>query len=385
MRLSPLSGSATSAIRSPAQDVSVSRPSASLTGPSGATGQKPSLGRLGMQQDGFDAGGSKQQALGNLIEGAMQLINTLVQLQQSIQGGGAAGAQGAQGCGTGAQGVSGAQCGTGASPFKGFEDSSFSPASSCGGGRPPVELNPGAQQGPSPFMNDPVEGLTQGAPAGGPQGAPAAGGAAAAPVGDGGGAPAAGGPVAPPDVGGAAAAPAIDGPVSAPSIGSTSGASGGKGLGGNLPPALEKLRPLIESAAAKAGVPAEMIAAQVWAESRGDVSATSTNGGNGLTDTGLMQVNPNTFKELQAKYPDLQGKDLSDPATNILAGAFYMKDMKEQFGSIDLALRAYNSGPNGVDKSNPHAIPAGTGDANYVKKVSQFMDTLASGQGTLPA
>ncbi|MFP2964248.1 lytic transglycosylase domain-containing protein, partial [Myxococcus sp. 1LA] len=188
-----------------------------------------------------------------------------------------------------------------------------------------------------------------------------------------------------PPVGGVEGAPAVGGPVSAPSIASTSGASGGKGLGGNLPPALEKLRPLIESAAAKAGVPAEMIAAQVWAESRGDVSATSTNGGNGLTDTGLMQVNPNTFKELQAKYPDLQGKDLSDPATNILAGAFYMKDMKEQFGSIDLALRAYNSGPNGVDKSNPHAIPAGTGDANYVKKVSQFMDTLASGQGTLPA
>ncbi|WP_257463569.1 transglycosylase SLT domain-containing protein [Archangium lipolyticum] len=81
-----------------------------------------------------------------------------------------------------------------------------------------------------------------------------------------------------------------------------------------------------------------------------------------------MQMNPNTFKALQAKYPELQGKNLADPETNILAGAYYMKDMKAQFGSWDLALRAYNSGPNGVDRSNPNAIPAGTGDATYVQK-----------------
>uniref|UniRef100_UPI001142FFE0 lytic transglycosylase domain-containing protein n=1 Tax=Myxococcus sp. AB025B TaxID=2562794 RepID=UPI001142FFE0 len=156
-------------------------------------------------------------------------------------------------------------------------------------------------------------------------------------------------------------------------------------LGGNLPPGLEKFRSAIESAAAKTGVPAEMLAAQIWQESRGDLAAVTTNGGNGLTDIGLMQVNPNTFKELQAKHPELAGKDLSDPATNILAGACYMKDMKEQFGGWDLALRAYNSGPNGVDKSNPDAIPAGTGDATYVRKVKDFMNILSTGEGSLPA
>ncbi|MGE6757823.1 lytic transglycosylase domain-containing protein [Corallococcus interemptor] len=160
--------------------------------------------------------------------------------------------------------------------------------------------------------------------------------------------------------------------------------SGGSKLGGNLPPGLEKFRGAIESASAKTGMPAEMLAAQIWQESRGNLEAVSTNGGNGLTDTGLMQVNPNTYGELQAKHPELQGKNLSDPETNILAGAFYMKDMKEQFGSDELALRAYNSGPNGVDRSNPDAIPAGTGDATYVRKVKSFMNTLATGQGTLP-
>jgi soluble lytic murein transglycosylase-like protein len=152
-----------------------------------------------------------------------------------------------------------------------------------------------------------------------------------------------------------------------------------------MPPALGQYKGAIESAAAKTGVPAAMLAAQIWQESRGNLSATSTNGGNGMTDTGLMQMNPNTFKELQGKYPELQGKNLADPETNILAGAYYMKDMKAQFGNWDLALRAYNSGPNGVDRSNPNAIPAGTGDATYVQKVKQFAATIASGQGTLPA
>jgi hypothetical protein len=172
-----------------------------------------------------------------------------------------------------------------------------------------------------------------------------------------------------------------------PSAGGSGGVSpsGDAKLGAGFPQALGQHKAAIESAAAKTGVPASMLAAQIWQESRGNLSATSTNGGNGLTDTGLMQVNPNTFKELQAKHPELQGKNLADPETNILAGAYYMKDMKEQFGSWDLALRAYNSGPNGVDRGNPNAIPAGTGDATYVQKVKQFADIIATGRGTLPA
>ncbi len=182
----------------------------------------------------------------------------------------------------------------------------------------------------------------------------------------------------------AAKAPVELNPTGTSALGGVS-PSGEAKLGPGLPPALGQYKGAIESAAAKAGVPASMLAGQIWQESRGNLGATSTNGGNGLTDTGLMQVNPNTFQELQAKHPELQGKNLADPETNILAGAFYMKDMKEQFGSWDLALRAYNSGPNGVDRSNPNAIPAGTGDATYVQKVKQFWDTISTGRGTLPA
>lgn len=54
-----------------------------------------------------------------------------------------------------------------------------------------------------------------------------------------------------------------------------------------------------------------------------------------------------------------------------MAGARYMKEMYDEFGSWELALRAYNSGPNGVDPGNPNATPAGTGDPTYVTKVLQ--------------
>ncbi|WNG34929.1 lytic transglycosylase domain-containing protein [Archangium violaceum] len=177
----------------------------------------------------------------------------------------------------------------------------------------------------------------------------------------------------------------VESPPSTSKSSASVSASGDAKLGSGFPPALNQYKNAIESAAAKAGVPASMLAAQIWQESRGNLAAVTINGGNGLTDTGLMQVNPNTYQELQAKHPELQGKNLADPETNILAGAFYMKDMKTQFGNWDLALRAYNSGPNGVDRSNPDAIPAGTGDATYVQKVKKFWDTISTGNGTLPA
>ena len=207
----------------------------------------------------------------------------------------------------------------------------------------------------------------------------------AAPVDDGSGAASTGGPSAPQQASPVAApsAPQQASPVAAPSA--SGGGEGDSKLGPGLPKQLEPYRGAIENASAKTGVPANMLAAQIWQESRGNLSATTTNGGNGLTDTGLMQVNPNTFGELQSKHPELQGMDLKTPEGNIMAGAAYMKDMKDQFGDWKTALRAYNSGPNGVDKNNLNALPAGTGDATYVDKVSQFWNTLQTGNGSLPA
>lgn len=175
------------------------------------------------------------------------------------------------------------------------------------------------------------------------------------------------------------AAPDPDG---APPGGANPTAPGAPGEGNSKK--IEEFMPMIESAAEKAGVPPEMLGGMLWQESRGAINAGSVNGGNGLTDTGLMQVNPNKFAELQENHPDLQGKNLADPETNILAAAYFLAEMKEKFGTWELALRGYNSGENGVDVNNPDATPAGTGDKTYIPKVMNFAQSIAKGEELPP-
>lgn len=135
----------------------------------------------------------------------------------------------------------------------------------------------------------------------------------------------------------------------------------------------------ILAAAEATGVPANLLAAVIWDESKGITSAGTTNGENGLSDSGLMQVNPETFAALQNSYPDLLNSDISDPQSNIMAGALYLKENYDQFGSWDLALRAYNSGPLSVDPSDHTISTSGFGTQNYVEKVNFYWDQLNQG------
>lgn len=164
-------------------------------------------------------------------------------------------------------------------------------------------------------------------------------------------------------------------------------ANGATGL--HLPESLKPYETDIKNAADKTGVPAQVLAAQIWQESRGNLGASTVNGGNGLTDSGLMQLNSNTFADLKSKNPDLLGASASpnNPADNIMAGALYMKEQSEAFGgNLGAALRAYNSGPNNVNVNDLSDISkAGTGDATYVSKVMEFANIIGTGQGTLPA
>ncbi|MGD8165562.1 lytic transglycosylase domain-containing protein [Pantoea sp. FN0307] len=163
--------------------------------------------------------------------------------------------------------------------------------------------------------------------------------------------------------------------------------SGASGL--HLPDALKPYEGAIQNAAAKTGVPGEVLAAQIWQESRGSLGASTVNGGNGLQDSGLMQVNSNTFADLQRKNPDLLGPNANanNPTDNIMAGALYMKEQLNAFdGNMGAALRAYNSGPLNVNVDNLSDISkTGTGDATYVDKVMNFSSIISSGQGQLPA
>ncbi|VEB99389.1 Transglycosylase SLT domain [Cedecea lapagei] len=126
-----------------------------------------------------------------------------------------------------------------------------------------------------------------------------------------------------------------------------------------------------EKASAETGVPAKLLAALTMQESGGDVNAKSTNPGNGLTDSGMNQINPDTYRAMQSKYPDKLGSDMNSPANQIMCSALMLKEGKEKFGSYDAALRAYNSGDNQVNLNNLSSVSLG--DPNYVNEVNSHM------------
>lgn len=153
---------------------------------------------------------------------------------------------------------------------------------------------------------------------------------------------------------------------------------------GTIPSELQQYASQIQAASQASGVPADRLSAIIWNESRGKADAATTNGGNGLTDGGLMQINQATFAQLQQDHPDLQGQSLSDPGTNIKAGAYLLADEHKKYGDWDLAERAYNSGEGSVDTSNANVTTTGLGDPDYITKISSILQDIQSGTA-LPA
>lgn len=147
-----------------------------------------------------------------------------------------------------------------------------------------------------------------------------------------------------------------------------------------VPSWCEQLRHMINSASQKTNVPADLIAAVIYQESGGNINVDATANQNFGSDSGLMQVNQYTARELEQKYP-ARFAGINGPAKNIMLGASYLRDMYDNKGDRDwgITLRAYNSGPNGVDKTNLRARPAGTGDSTYVDKVLRFWSDISQG------
>ncbi|MHB8732342.1 MAG: transglycosylase SLT domain-containing protein [bacterium] len=101
----------------------------------------------------------------------------------------------------------------------------------------------------------------------------------------------------------------------------------------------------ITQAASRDGLDPYLIAGVIREESRFDPTAVSSAGA-----YGLMQLMPgtaqSTARSLGMISPDQRG--LTDPATNIALGAAVLKAELMRFGRVDLALAAYNAGPNAV-------------------------------------
>ncbi len=110
----------------------------------------------------------------------------------------------------------------------------------------------------------------------------------------------------------------------------------------------------IAEAARRFGIPAAWIWAVMGAESAGDARAVSHKGA-----MGLLQIMPDTWSALRTRYG--LGRDPFDPRDNILAGAAYLREMHDRYGSPGF-LAAYNAGPQRYDEylAGVRALPAET-------------------------
>jgi len=116
------------------------------------------------------------------------------------------------------------------------------------------------------------------------------------------------------------------------------------------------------AAGAKHGVDPRLLASVARAESNFRPTAKSPAGA-----TGLMQFMPATARSM--------GIDPLDPNQAIDGAARYLRQQMDKFGSVDLALAAYNAGPGAVSRFG--GIPPYSETRNYVTKVLGSLRDLA--------
>lgn len=124
----------------------------------------------------------------------------------------------------------------------------------------------------------------------------------------------------------------------------------------------EDLRRIVEAAAARTAVPAQLIHAVIEAESRYEPAAVSPRGA-----IGLMQLLPATAKRFGAQDP-------FDPGQNVAAGTAYLKWLMTYFDEdLELVLAGYNAGEQAVVRAG-RKIPPYNETKAYVRRVMATLD-----------
>jgi soluble lytic murein transglycosylase-like protein len=110
------------------------------------------------------------------------------------------------------------------------------------------------------------------------------------------------------------------------------------------------------------GLEPALLVSVAWAESGFDVGAVSRRGA-----VGLLQLMPDTARELRV--------DASRPAANLAGGARYLLALLERFGSLQLALAAYDAGPAAVERYG--GVPPYPETEQYVTRVTAARHVLS--------
>ena len=128
-------------------------------------------------------------------------------------------------------------------------------------------------------------------------------------------------------------------------------------------PVLPFYRDLVEAAAARYKVDADLITSVIAAESNFDPKAISPKNARGL-----MQLLPETAARLGVQ-------NIFDPKENIDAGTRYLSELLKKYGGdLSLALAAYNAGPERVQER----VPPIAETISYVRRVKRNYDQSKS-------
>ena len=120
-------------------------------------------------------------------------------------------------------------------------------------------------------------------------------------------------------------------------------------------------RDLVEAAAKKYNMDADLITSVIAVESNFDPKAVSRKNARGL-----MQLLPETAAQLGVK-------NIDDPAENIDGGTRYLRDLLQKYNNdLALALAAYNAGPDKVQLYG--AVPPYAETISYVRRVKRGYD-----------
>lgn len=119
----------------------------------------------------------------------------------------------------------------------------------------------------------------------------------------------------------------------------------------------------IREASNRHAVPASILEAVAWQESRFNQSAVSRKGARGV-----MQLMPGTASGL--------GVDPRNLKSNIDGGAAYLAQQLRRFGDLRLALAAYNAGPEVVDRYGD--VPPYAETQIYVDAILAHLESLGA-------